>query len=468
MKHQQQQQQQQWAWSTGKPETPGALSVRLSTDTEGASSGGIKFNLPKKQWNQTEDTSPAYISVASKPAGSSAPAPSGSAWPPSLKNYVNRAFAMCATSWERDRTEGVLRSLIQEATAAGTLHTKDWTSQPLPQIGSKSAIGDEDEESEEEQPTRKKKKKGSGDAGLGDLASEGHKQNRAARFAADFKSEKKPGKKSKNRFVQQSDGDDYASKVTYEIKGTCTDLEKDYFRLTSAPAPSTVRPEHVLKQSLEHVVKKHKQDGDYKWACNQLKSIRQDLTVQHIHNALTVEVYETHARMAIQHQDSVEFHQCQAQLIILYDKELPGHVCEFLAYRILYYLHSNNTRDMITLISELTAEQERDESVAHALAVCEAYSVGDYHTLFKLYTHAPNLSRRMMDFFTAEFRLQALITITIGFRPEVEAAYVQSELGFEDKKEFKDFLVLHNAVKVSGKKPSMIDCKLTYQNLMAS
>lgn len=88
------------------------------------------------------------------------------------------------------------------------------------------------------------------------------------------------------------------------IKGTCTVVEKVYYRLTSAPDPADVRPEPVLKQTLKMLKSKwEEKKAEFKYIDDQFRSLRQDLTIQRIQNDFCVKVYETHARISLEMAD---------------------------------------------------------------------------------------------------------------------------------------------------------------------
>jgi SAC3 family protein LENG8/THP3 len=94
------------------------------------------------------------------------------------------------------------------------------------------------------------------------------------------------------------------------VKGTSEQLEKGYFRLTSAPDPSSVRPEPVLAKALERLVGLLRAGSvTYFYAQDQFKGMRQDCTVQHLRNELTARIYEAHARAALEYGDVAEYNQ---------------------------------------------------------------------------------------------------------------------------------------------------------------
>ncbi|RKO99898.1 hypothetical protein CXG81DRAFT_4323, partial [Caulochytrium protostelioides] len=206
----------------------------------------------------------------------------------------------------------------------------------------------------------------------------------------------------------------------HTIVGTCQQLEKRYLRLTSAPNPATVRPLPVLRKTLAFLEQKWREEGNYVYICNQFKSLRQDLTVQRIKNDLTMSVYETHARIALERADLGEYNQCQSQLKALYARlrhiAQPAAVDEFTAYRLLYLVHTRNTSGMPPLASA-PAAPAIGPMVQFALAVRHAVAIGDYHAFFRLYALAPKMAPYLMDHMLERERLRAAVALVRASRP---------------------------------------------------
>jgi hypothetical protein len=192
------------------------------------------------------------------------------------------------------------------------------------------------------------------------------------------------------------------------VIGTSTTLKKKYLRLTAAPNPGNVRPPKVLEQTLELLRQEWRADNNYSYICDQLKSLRQDLTVQHIKNEFTVRAYELHARIALEEGDLGEFNQCQTQLRALYAQNLGGSPLEFLAYRILYFIHTCNRTDMNDVLAGLNSTEKNHNAVEHALDVRSSLALGNYHKFFRLYLETPNMGAYLMDKFVLRERLSAL------------------------------------------------------------
>ncbi|MCJ1313546.1 hypothetical protein MMC25_007225 [Agyrium rufum] len=224
------------------------------------------------------------------------------------------------------------------------------------------------------------------------------------------------------------------------VIGRCQTLEKRYFRLTSAPNADDVRPLPVLRKTLDLLKKKWKSENNYSYICDQFKSLRQDLTVQHIKNDFTVNVYEIHARIALEKGDLGEYNQCQTQLRSLYKQNLGGHPIEFKAYRILYFIHTCNRTDMNDVLADLTPTEKQSLAVKHALDTRSALALGNYHRFFQLYLNTPNMGAYLMDMFVARERLSALANICKGYKNDVKLRFIAEELAFNSDEEAARFI----------------------------
>lgn len=245
--------------------------------------------------------------------------------------------------------------------------------------------------------------------------------------------------------VRTANGDEeYAFEA---VVGTCEEIEKIFLRLTSAPKPSAVRPPHVLTKSLAHIKNMWREGKkNYDWVCKQLKSVRQDYKVQHVANTEVADVYETHARIALEQCDLGEFNTCVAQVQELYKtvKRSEQLHDEFASYRILYNLlvGASEWEQGKILVQFSEAERTR-KATRFALRIRQAVVSGNYHSYFRLSLNPP--AKTMISYLLVHFhdrvRWRAISTMISAYGPgNIPVSFVFDQLGWrsEDDSGTKD------------------------------
>lgn len=325
-----------------------------------------------QQQQQQGRPTPAYIragtSSAANPAAKPAGKPAGGApFPPSFNSWVERCFSSCRSDVERQSMTGLLTEKIKTTQAEDRMWLVDWDREPIPNIAAGGSQGAGSGENKLGSPTsqggglrskRNRWEESEEQAQTQQQTWEQYKQQKqvvsGAWVGPKNKQQKQQGKNKKQKFGAElsppawvrgdgsrlaaradrfgvnstrggpggsagsggtSSDDDYDAWDAARgaaVVGTSTALEKSYFRLTGPPDPREVRPPAVLRRALDRLVRMLR-EGDARatpfYAVDQFKGLRQDCTVQHMRDALTVEVYEAHARQSLEYGDLAEFNQ---------------------------------------------------------------------------------------------------------------------------------------------------------------
>ncbi|KAF8060462.1 LENG8 [Scenedesmus sp. PABB004] len=217
--------------------------------------------------------------------------------------------------------------------------------------------------------------------------------------------------------------------------GRSTALEKEYLRLTALPKAEDVRPPDVLAKSLALVKQRWRDGCTYAHACSQLKSIRQDLTVQGVADELARDAYETHGRVALEAGDLPEFRQCLTRLKQLYGSGVPGSAAEFYAYALLHAA----ALGPLPLSQELCGVPRRllgDPAIVHALAAVSAYRSGHYVGFMSAYASAPRMAPYLLDQLLPRVRRGALGALLAAYHPlRLPLGWAAAQLGWGDDQE---------------------------------
>ncbi|KAL2838390.1 SAC3/GANP/Nin1/mts3/eIF-3 p25 family-domain-containing protein [Aspergillus pseudodeflectus] len=487
--------------SSGLP--PWRASASATTTASVYPSHATPAYIPVQARRSLTTPSKPTTTVSSQPAPADADAARKRVeFPPAVRLYVQRCFEPehQIPGVTRSEMEKKLKSVITEAAQSDSLHKIDWATLPLPQVmvqndktrilanpeastwGSPYMASAASAQTYKHDESSKKRKSAEYQTDSSNGYPPWRQTNKQNTFEdritysptdkrqrIDFKNSSSKSKANlemrKKRFedTQGSYGSSPSSRAasstptpTGPVVGRCQELEKNYFRLTSAPNPDTVRPLPVLMKTLDLLKKKWKKDNNYTYICDQFKSLRQDLTVQHIRNEFTVSVYEIHARIALERADLSEYNQCQTQLRALYAQQLGGHPTEFKAYRILYFIHTRNWTAMNDALADLTAADKQSHAVKHALDVRSALALGNYHRFFQLYLDTPNMGAYLMDMFVDRERLSALAAICKAYKPDVTIRFITEELGFESDEQSARFILDHSAEEMLQEKDGVV------------
>ena len=235
----------------------------------------------------------------------------------SLKLFAEKCFSSCSSEKEKDLMEKALKEKLS-CLSQDAIQSNDWSKEPIPALRNIFS----------EEPVIKRHRISTSDI------------NQST--------------------TQQS-----------SVVGISTSLEKAYFRLTSEPDPSSVRPEYILKQSLEFVLSKWEKEKNVPYIIEQLKSIRQDIAIQSIKNEFTIQVYETNCQIALKCDEFNELIQCLGQLLSLYEAYPSNIKDEYICYYMLYMLYVQNYPEFNILLRRNTRKNK-------SLIFCEFVSRAIY------------------------------------------------------------------------------------------
>lgn len=227
------------------------------------------------------------------------------------------------------------------------------------------------------------------------------------------------------------------------LVGTSNEVDKRFVRSTGGlTAASSVRPAPVLEKALDFAVAEYERTHSYFDFMDRAKAIRQDMTVQGLHQRgeLAKRVYTVNGRIALACKDFGEFNVCQTHLLAAYGKDHDTTYYEFLGFRILYNaLFSKGDGDT----KFLTEEDLRNSVVLYAMNIYTLFVANDYVKFFKA-TASQNVPVPEMvvliEEMTRIIRDRSLRRLLAVFISPLDKSYLIKALGFgAEDAGFKEF-----------------------------
>jgi len=134
---------------------------------------------------------------------------------------------------------------------------------------------------------------------------------------------------------------------------------------------------------------------------------------------------------------------------------------EFTAYRMLYYMYTQEMTDLTAALAALTNQEKEDECISHVIKLRQAWAEKNYVRFFSLYGTAPKMSGYLIDWFIDRERRVALTVIIKAYRVSLPLEYVMTRLGFTGSSANNDWADFssHMALVYTDANRDKLDCK---------
>jgi len=231
----------------------------------------------------------------------------------------------------------------------------------------------------------------------------------------------------------------------HRLVGTSAVLEKTYLRLTKEAQADQVRPLSVLETAFAQLMSRWEHGSiDYTFLREQLKAIRQDMQVQGLgaEHRLAFDVYETHARLAIFHDDVAELSQCLSMLKSLFQasrSEYRSNQREFLSYSVLLALYTGSLLDVrlilrdedllgdaaAEIVAESSAASDTIDLWSTTVQLVLALARHDYFSFMRIRKRLPPTARHLVSWFDTRIVQQVLNAVQSAYRPSVPLGFIE-------------------------------------------
>lgn len=429
----------------------------------------------------TEDTPQAHqppqqsgTAPQNNQAGNQDASGSEQRWPDSLEGFVAKCFSESNRLNDNDKLifQQQIQFLVEKAQHENKLFINDWNRQKVPILSNGSCPlelecdkkREPKKEPKQKEPKQREKKPMDRSKEPAERSpkrekranteyySEERKQQRMNRFNSPdpliSSLPPKPNLPRKPEAAVASDPNyttEGGQQLARPVVGRSQALEKRYYRLTSEPDPELVRPQHILQRAVKFLLAKL-ETKPYSYIKDQFKSIRQDLTVQHLKNDFCMYVYETNARIAIENNDLGEMNQCLTQLEYFFDtivkrnSNLNRTELEFNCYRILYMLMVQNHSEIFKIKYKLLKrkysqpdEVQKYEFVRLAFDLHKSMINGNYKDFFQQveqFKGLPLAYKLVKDFLVEKEVIKTLNVISKSYR-KLPLEFISKQLNTE-------------------------------------